>query len=135
MDWKQILSKVSTKGDLATVLLAGTAGFVGDVALSLAGVISPGTCAVLAASAALGAKNGVQAGLDGRRARRTAIASREEQLRKTHIAIETLYEAGLNGEALRLRKEVDLFMKGLSDETELASVTKRCLDEYRIRNI
>jgi hypothetical protein len=42
MDWEKILSKVATKGDLARVLLCGTAGAAVDIAFSLTGIISPG---------------------------------------------------------------------------------------------
>jgi len=54
LDWQRLLSKVSTKGDLATVLLCGTAGFVGDVLFSMTGFFSPGVYAGFAASAGPG---------------------------------------------------------------------------------
>jgi hypothetical protein len=131
MEWKEILSKVSTKGDVATVLLAGTVGFIGDVALSLTGVISPGTCAALAAAAGVGAKQGIQAGIEGRRSGRLAKAAAHDAVEKAQKAAGVLDREGLDVEARRLNRELLLFNEGLSDETQLAATTKQCLDALR----
>jgi hypothetical protein len=53
---KELFGKVSTPGDLATVLIAGTAGLLVDGALNAVGFLEPGEVGLSAAAGALGLK-------------------------------------------------------------------------------
>jgi hypothetical protein len=64
---KTVLGKAETKGDVAVVLGAGTAGFVVDALATVHGVFSPGTVSALSAAGALSAKKGWEAAREAKR--------------------------------------------------------------------
>jgi hypothetical protein len=149
--WKRVV----TKGDLATVLIAGPIGFVGDIALSLTGLVSPGTCALLAASGALGIKNGIQAarsnGLSKSSAKEIGTSSAGAQpppliekartMQNNLDALKASAASGPNAEATKsldreifvLGAELNLFEKGVSTEIALDAAIQRALNFYRQR--
>jgi hypothetical protein len=127
LEWNELLSRISTKGDLATVLLCGTAGFVGDVALSLTGLFSPGVVAGLAASAGLGVKSGVDGFLEHRQNRNDS----SQGIEKAGKVITLLMGAGFAEDANRLERELTLARNGLSDLNTLSRVTEECLEHWR----
>lgn len=72
-----LLKQASGPGDIATILIAGTAGYVVDAGLNAVGFLEPGIVGVTAASAALGIKKTI----DANRAR-----AREEKARDATVA-------------------------------------------------
>jgi hypothetical protein len=140
----ELMKRVATKGDLATVLLAAPIGFVGDILLSLTGIISPGACAVVTASTALGLKNAVHAALSSkasapeprvheladanqlRRSKKLVYALRQELEKAEVKELEPLYEY-----EQRLTKEINLFEDDLSTESTLEMATSEALEFYR----
>jgi hypothetical protein len=58
---KALLEKASSPGDQATILLAGTLGFVLDAGLNVVGFLSPGYVGLTFATTALGAKKALEA--------------------------------------------------------------------------
>ena len=138
-----VLSKVTTKGDLATVLIAMPVGFTADVLLSLGGVISPGTCAFLLASAALGAKKTVEAGIeertkhrDGRqllqiesKVKREETTKIEERAKKT---IELLKRHELTEQAGAIERELELHQVGVElTDQKLTEAIEMGISAYR----
>jgi hypothetical protein len=71
-DLKELFAQASSPGDTATILLAGTAGFVVDAGLNIIGFLSPGYVGVTSASAALGLKKAWEGGRAAKRLRARA---------------------------------------------------------------
>src|ERR1700726_158618 len=71
-DFRELLRESEGAGDTATILVAGTIGFVVDAALSVHGAFSPGTVGTLSAGGALGLKKGLQGKITTRRSRARA---------------------------------------------------------------
>jgi hypothetical protein len=161
MDWKDIADRISTRGDVATVLICGTAGFVVDAVLLPMGM-PPGTVATLAAAGGLGVKNAVQAGFaatrgkrdarreaqDERAARREAQIAREYSMKERAKTAKERAETALTllqksspqaasnaprfgREIDRLKKELELFDLELTTDIKLQEVTDDCLRVYR----
>ena len=61
MDYKDLLGDLTSPGDTATVLLAGTVGFVLDAGLNMIGFLDPGYVGFTFASSALGLKRAWEA--------------------------------------------------------------------------
>jgi ferredoxin-fold anticodon binding domain-containing protein len=80
----KLFEKASTPGDIATVLVFGTAGFLVDAGLNAVGFLEPGVVGVTAASGALGVKKSIEATLALRREREAERKKRidEEQKRE-----------------------------------------------------
>ncbi|MEU4338939.1 hypothetical protein AB0F59_30535 [Micromonospora lupini] len=127
-----VLDRVSSPGDMATVLLAGTAGFLVDAALNLVGFLSPGAAGIAAASAALGLKKALEAGR-GRHAETKRVAfGKAEAIRRGEALREvlrgsdrfdlqrrlfratTLYEAGALSD-VRLQDEYNFVVSEIMD--------------------
>ena len=93
---QQILNKVSTPGDLATVLIAGTAGYIVDAGLNAVGFLEPGLVGAFSASGALGLKKSVEAARNKKkamreqlkRAKRLTVLLAEEQMSELVKALE-----------------------------------------------
>ncbi|SIO50014.1 hypothetical protein SAMN05443247_06607 [Bradyrhizobium erythrophlei] len=124
-------SKFTTRGDLATVLIAAPVGFAADIVLTLGGVISPGTFSLLTASAALGAKNAIQAGIEKRKERRSRRPTIpiEQRARTT---IDLMRENGLEAEARAIETELQLYKKGVeATDKDLNAAIERATNAYR----
>jgi hypothetical protein len=86
-DVKALLDKASEPGDMATLLIFGTIGFVGDAALHLVGFLSPGYCGIATATAALGVKKSIDASRSRWRFKRLEEQRWREQLeRALHLS-------------------------------------------------
>jgi hypothetical protein len=151
MSFNELSKRIATRGDLATVLIAAPIGFVGDIALGLAGIVSPGACAVLTASTALGIKNGVQAMLPSKPAavdhaafqmgkqavdqsqsilgRANALARSIASLRADELPYDLSDEA--TEHLRRLESEIELFQQGITDENTFARAVNSALKFYR----
>lgn len=122
MDFGKILSNVATKGDVATVLLCGTAGFAVDL-LAFPFGVPPGTVATLSAAGGLGVKNAIQAAIEARQAGRDAERDQRERMDAKLLADQSdrkvrdradrfsnfLDENGVETERDALRAEIILF--------------------------
>ena len=126
--WNALVRKITTPGDLATVLIAAPVGFVADVALSLTGLISPGVVGLLAASTALGAKKGIEATVQHSKGRDRASVPIKE---KATAAIDLLRENELEIEADAIVRELKLYESGLSSEKQLDDVIDKGISAYR----
>ena len=84
MDIKDILGDLTSPGDTATVLLAGTVGFVLDAGLNVAGFLEPGYVGFTFASSALGLKRAWEANWGRKRAlenHRKAVKEKGQRIR------------------------------------------------------
>jgi hypothetical protein len=120
--WKQ----VSSPGDAAVVLVAGTVGFLADAALNLVGFCSPGVVGATTAAAALGVKKSYEAERAVRRARR------EERfaLHRAAVAMTFLNQRYPQGRE-RLRFDVALRQAGVIDDEQLSRCVDEVIDAYR----
>jgi len=101
MEWvKELLVKVSTPGDIASILLAGTVGFVVDAGLDPFDFLSGPQTGIVAAGLALGVKKVAEAEIDRRR--EVEKAKREREL--------------LHDAAKRCREKADNLLKILNDD-------------------
>jgi hypothetical protein len=115
----KLIGDVSSPGDLATVLLAGTVGFVIDAGLSVFGFLSPGQTGILAASSALGIKKAWQAS----RAQRWPDTPMQRAFRLRDFVGERRHQLGSGPAAARLfefeetlDREIQLLGSGVIDE-------------------
>jgi len=126
-DYKALLAEVSTPGDMATVLLVGSAGFVVDAGLNAIGFLSPGAVGVTAASGALGIKKSYEAGRKTRMARWQAQAAQE----RASKAMRYLERTNFSNGKIRLRAEIDLHRDGVTDDASLDLAVNEILAAYR----
>lgn len=132
MTIKEVWDKAKTKGDVATVLIFGAAGFVVDAATTLHGVISPGYFAGSAAAAALGAKNGIEAWADSSKRKKTERSLADTAKTRAERAVAELgSNPALRKEVTRLENEIVLFEKGFSSIEQLEKATEEFFNAYR----
>jgi hypothetical protein len=86
----RILERASSPSDTATILIAGTAGFMLDAGLNVIGFLSPGHVGIAAASAALGVKKAIEAGVQPGRDRNRAL-TRARKLRAFLVSNGPMY--------------------------------------------
>jgi hypothetical protein len=131
---KDLLNKVETKSDLATVLIFGTSGFLLDAGLNVVGFLEPGLVGVAAASGALGIKKAAE----------SALAKRSEQKEKEKRLDEETKRAtelrALLGDdtthqdlAQRLELELKLSESNIIDADALKTSVEDIIKEYRRR--
>jgi len=131
-----ILTRISSKGDLATALLGFVLGYVLNVKFPFAG-LAPGTAAALSTMAATGVKNGAQGLWDHFRAEtrlRKADQRRRDELEQNATVIEEIdiHEDILLRSALkRLRSDRDLWRKQLITDQEFRGTITDFVDRYR----
>jgi hypothetical protein len=128
-DMKELLNEASGPGDMATVLVAGTAGFLVDALLSAHGVLSPGQVGVSAAAGALGLKKSLQAALltRGHRVAHGDPAAKAAKLR-------ALLEARRYTDLLqRLDLQIELRQQDLIDDPSFSEALKGIIDEVQER--
>lgn len=124
-EFKDVLSKASSKGDVAVVLIAGTAGFLIDAGLNAIGFLEPGAVGVTFASGALGIKKGIEASTEKSRTKKRERKEFEERVARLQqlldkqaavVAVQTLTrDAELYGLGLLSKEE---FEKGLAQLVE-----------------
>jgi hypothetical protein len=132
MDWDKLVNKVSTKGDMATVLIFGTVGFAADALSSLHGLISPGYFAGLAASGALGAKNAIEAGWTWYTTRKAVKSKHANTIHGAEVILRELQTAGLFAtQQIKLQCDLDLFGKGLITIEQLEVTVFESINHYR----
>ena len=90
MDFKDILGDLTSPGDTATVLLAGTLGFVLDAGLNIVGFLEPGYVGFTFASSALGLKRAWEANWGHKRAlenRRMEVKEKGQRIRAFMVKV------------------------------------------------
>jgi hypothetical protein len=128
-DLQRFIDQVSNPADLATVLIAGTAGFLVDAWLNFIGFLEPGYVGIIAASIALGLKKAVEASLKTRRLRERAknlLAllrnSQKDELVKRNSQKDELVK--------RLEKEIELFNKGIIHTNDFQASVGEIIKSY-----
>lgn len=139
-DFKDLLRDSNGPADSATILIAGTAGFVIDAALSVHGVFSPGTVGALSASGALGLKKAWEARRamarsadEARREKEARDSQKHQAYERADYVVNLLDRGGHSHEpqAQRLRDEMTLVVRGLSNSETLEGVVNEVIDHYR----
>ncbi|HET7160591.1 MAG TPA: hypothetical protein VFI62_16445, partial [Burkholderiales bacterium] len=117
--FKQLLSTLTTPGDTATVLLAGTAGFVLDAGLNIVGFLEPGYVGFTFATTALGVKRAWEAGRQQR-----ALESRARSMRSYAVQI------GRADLATHIDEELSLLKATVHDRTQAEEALDRIAAEF-----
>lgn len=118
----ELFEQVTSPGDAATVLLAGTLGLVADAGLNVVGFLSPGSCGVVAASTALGVKKGMEA----RRARGSELSPAQRATKILGLAV----ELGL-ADVSELKNAIELHEQGVLSDAALSLSADELLAKYR----
>jgi hypothetical protein len=125
---KDLLGQASSPGDMATILLAGTVGFVLDAGLNAVGFLSPGYTGITAATTALGLKKGWQA----TKAKRKQLAAAKHSARNAQSFLEYLEKGNHHSLAARIQEELELYDRGLIDNEGLQAVIVSVIEELRM---
>lgn len=130
-----LLSKASTKGDVAVVLVAGTAGLLLDAGLNIIGFLSPGTVGVTFATGSLGLKKTVEAAFAKKIARKQeneqnkSIADHLDN--RINIALRFLKEKN-NEKAIKiLEQDYQLYKSNLLSKEDFENCLKKIVDKIR----
>jgi hypothetical protein len=129
---KDLLEKVSTRGDLATVLIAGTAGYLLDAGLNLIGFLEPGIVGVLSASGALGVKKAIEAGWERHPSEKYEQKALAQQKVRAARLMDLLEREGRNDLATKLRREINLIETGVITPEISSAAIDEVIQEYRI---
>jgi uncharacterized membrane protein YhiD involved in acid resistance len=127
----KVFDKASTTGDIATVLVFGTAGFLVDAGLNAVGFLEPGVVGITAASGALGVKKSIEAALTGRRKRKDEEQKRikeEKEKQEEHINEQANSERKLRFEINRASELHSL----LSEDQQHENLVRRLETEIRL---
>jgi hypothetical protein len=124
---QDLFSQSTSKGDTATILIAGTAGLVVDAGLNLIGFLEPGVVGLGAASGALGLKKSWEAN----RAQRRAAKHGERAVDRARALLAILREQQRSGLAAELEQELAYFEKDIIDDDGLDGAVRATLDKLR----
>ena len=127
----ELLDRATGPGDLATILLAGTAGLVLDAGLNIVGFFSPAYVGLTFASTALGVKKAYEANAN----RRIGASFNFEVLERAE-RLKTLFEAEDRHDLVKaLERELKLFRAGVLEPIELARTLAELTARYRAPSI
>ena len=143
---KDVLSQATSKSDVATILLAGTAGFIADAALGFGDVFSPGIAGCLSVCGALGIKRAWESVVERRLERLKRTISEEmalEQAATDHRKVQSqwrdlfdlLMQYQENDLADRLMRDLSLFRRDLITSDDLQSGLNDVVAEFRSRRV
>jgi hypothetical protein len=138
---KDLLERITSKGDLAVFLLSSVAGYVVDALAHIHGLGSPGAVGGVAGTAGLGAKKGLEALLDFREASQYSLTDPlpppEHALPDTTVdkARVLLTGDGHDDLASRLMSDRRLERDGLLSTTEFRETFDEVIAEYRRRSL
>lgn len=124
----KLFEKASSPGDIATVLVFGTTGFLIDAGLNAVGFLEPGVVGITAASGALGVKKSIEATLAARRERK---AQQRNRLAETHRAAQLRTLLRDDQLKQRLDSAVNLFESGIIDIEAFKVSIDEIVDAYR----
>lgn len=129
---KKILEQVSDPADAATVLIAGTAGYLVDAGLNVVGFLEPGYVGITAAAGALGVKKAVDASLARRRERKAREQNRGDEKKRAKELLSLLGdEEKYQGLTQQLERELKLFEAGIIEVEELKARINEIVKDYR----
>lgn len=130
-DLRDLLKQTSEPSDIATILLAGTAGFVIDAGLNLVGFLEPGIVGLTFATTALGAKQAYAAASKNRKVRQAADRKRDEQIRKAKQLIEVFEGESRLDLAQAVRRELKLLESGAITGENAEGALTAIVQRYR----
>lgn len=132
-EFKELLGQSKSRGDTATILIAGVAGLTVDAGLNAIGFMSPGAVGAASASGALGIKKSWEARKDAKEtAREAARISAEvqqagERARKLHRFFEERdYRAGVDF----MSAQMALHKDGIIDDEQLHAAVEDALKDF-----
>lgn len=113
--WKEILDRVTSPGDIATVLIAGVLGYTVDAGLNAVGFMEPGIVGNASALGALGVKKAWESRWSAWKLRRSLGNVRERA-----VSLQTLLQdGGHRSLANRLALAVDVYDKKIHADPRL----------------
>jgi hypothetical protein len=134
-DLKELLGQVSTPADTATVLLAGSLGFLVDAGLNAVGFLSPGVVGVVSASTALGLKKSWEAAWMVRKRQYDAYRAANKAIRRADILLQFLHievHSPLADRLARgLEQELRLHRMGIVEDEALDVAVEYAVEELR----
>lgn len=130
-DLRDLLKQASEPSDIATILLAGTAGFVIDAGLNVVGFLEPGIVGLTFATTALGAKQAYTAASKDRKARHAADKKRDEQIRKAKQLIEVFEGEQQLDLSQAVRRELKLLESGAITDENAEAAFAAIVQRYR----
>lgn len=122
--FNELLERVSTPGDLATVLLFGSAGYLLDAGVNLIAFLEPGTAALIAATSTLGLKQGYHAW-------KAAPLAPQDRTEALH---DLLSDGAHDDLSDRLEREFALLEKGIIDRSDFTARFENIVEAYRTRS-
>lgn len=137
-DFKDIMSKASSKGDVAVVLIAGTTGFLIDAGLNAIGFLQPGAVGITFASGALGLKRGIESITEKRRAKKIEKQKQVNYKREIEDKVEHLKTLldNLNDSTSKniLNEDFELYNLGLLSMEDFEASLSKIVEMIRNRN-
>ncbi len=131
-DIGKLFEKASSPGDIATVLIFGTGGFLVDAGLNAVGFLEPGVVGITAASGALGVKKAVESALTRRRERKALEQKRTNEKEKAGKLRALLGDDKRYSDlAQRLERELKLFDSGIVEIDDLKANVDQIIRDYR----
>lgn len=137
-DFKDVISKASSKGDVAVVLIAGTTGFLIDAGLNAIGFLQPGAVGITFASGALGIKRGIEAMTEKKRAKKIEKQEQDNDKKQMEDKVENLkkllHKLNDNDPQETLDKDLELYNLGLLAKDEFETSLSQIVERIRNRN-
>jgi hypothetical protein len=130
----KIFDKASSPGDMATILIFGTAGFVLDAGLNVVGFLEPGYVGISAASGALGIKKAAEAALGRHRERKALEQRRWNEKKRARNLLGLLNKENRCPELVqRLQRELELFESEIVDVDAFKTSIDEIINGYLSR--
>lgn len=130
-DIKALLDKAQTAGDVATIVLAGTAGFVADAGLNFVGFLSPGYVGFAAASTAFGLKKSVEAAGKDHALQKARKHARDEQMQRARNLLHLFQQDTRVDLASEAARELSLLDAGGADPDSSRAALDALVNRYR----
>ena len=125
MGWADLFDKVVGPGDLGTILLASTAGYMLDAGFNIVGFLEPGILGLTFASSALGLKKMIEAMLQN------DTKSYEKQLLTKAKKLISLFEKYHRTDLVKyLSKEIEIFNIDSSNIEDFEKVIDSCEKQF-----
>jgi len=132
---KKILEQASGPADIATILIAGTAGGVIDAAFNPFGFFTWRETSLVSAAGALGVKKAVEASLAKRRERKEQKHRPDEERARAKRVLEKLSgeESDKRCQAIarRLKSDLEFFDSGVIKADDLKAGVDEAIKAYR----
>ena len=123
MEFGDAIKQIKTRGDVAVVLIAGTAGFMLDAALNVFGFLSPGLAGGACATGALGLKVAIEELIEKGKNKR-------ELLKKSDSIIKFLDKDKHEKIIKRIGDDKKYFLEEIISEEEFQKTLNNVIKEY-----